>query len=370
MKIAIVTGIFPPDHGGPASYVPQIAAAFAARGERIVSVTTLSNSLSHDDALHPFRMIRIRRDQNKLLRMIKTVFIIRREAQKADVIYLNGLVLEGIIATKIISRRPVVIKVVGDLIWERAQNQGATRLDIKAFQNARLPLKWNLLRRLQGWYTGMADAVITPSDFLADIVGGWGISKNLVHTIYNAVELPPPASAPVQYDLISVARFVPWKGLLPLIEIASEKGLTLHLVGDGPLRAALENKAKSIGARVSFAGYVAKHRVVDEIRAARIFVLNSDYEGLPHIVLEAMAAGTPVIATAAGGTPETITHGVDGLLVPPCDKTALAAAIDKLLADENLRRALVQNGRDKIATRFMFDKMIGQTLDLLRKAAA
>src|SRR6185503_14029509 len=113
MKVLLVTGIFPPDAGGPARYVPQMASALARQHE-VVAVVTLSDRLDHDDRAFGFRVVRIARNQNRQLRRWRTVRTIAREAGRADVVYLNGLVLEGKVATRLLARRPTVIKVVGD----------------------------------------------------------------------------------------------------------------------------------------------------------------------------------------------------------------------------------------------------------------
>ena len=207
MRVLLVTGIFPPDHGGPASYVPQIARGLANLGHEIVAVVTLSDSLSHDDSRYPFAVCRIRRGGSRLLRWLKTVRTIHRLARDADVAYLNGLVLEGIVGSKVLGRCPAVVKVVGDLIWEKARNQRATLLDIDAFQRAALPLRWSLLRRLQGWYTGLADAVITPSRYLAGVVTGWGVAPSRLRVAASTTRRPTSPTSPSSSPTSSTASW-------------------------------------------------------------------------------------------------------------------------------------------------------------------
>ena len=121
MNILIVTGIFPPDHGGPASYTSFIARELIAKGIGISGLVTLSDQIDFKDELD-IPVVRILRKSPRLFRMFKTISIIYKMSKDADVVYLNGLVLEGIIACKLLSRTPVVIKVVGDLIWEKYKN--------------------------------------------------------------------------------------------------------------------------------------------------------------------------------------------------------------------------------------------------------
>jgi len=366
MKVLIITGIFPPDHGGPANYVPAIAQGLGQQGYEIVAVLTLSDGLDHDDRHYGFPVVRLLRSRFRPLRWVQTIVEIARLARQADVLYLNGLVLEGIFATKLFVRRPAVIKVVGDLIWEKARNSKATSLELDAFQTVNLPFRWYLLRRLQCWYTAQANAVITPSHYLAGIVRHWGVNMARIHIIYNAVSLPSATQhTPENYDIVTVARLVPWKGISDVIEVAAEQGLRMLVVGDGPLRSELEALAHKTGAQVSFAGHVAHEQIFDNIRSARLFVLNSSYEGMPHIVLEAKAAGVAVLASAAGGTPETINHNVDGWLVPVNDKIALAVAIKQLLADDQVRTRLAQAGLRQVAEQFSFAVQLDATAALL-----
>jgi len=367
IKVLLVTGIFPPDHGGPASYVPTMASALCEVGHTVVGVVTLSDGKQIDDSVYPFSVYRIERRRSKWLRWLETISLIRRLAAGADVVYLNGLVLEGILAVKVFGARPVVVKVVGDLIWERAQNQQVTQLGINEFQIEKLSLKWMLLRRLQRWYTAKADHVIVPSQYLAEIVAGWGVPRNRLQVIYNAVPVPDASDvedAPIA-DIVTVARLVPWKGVAELITIAADHGWSLRVVGDGPLRQELEQLAQLRGANVSFVGHVKTSQVSTEIRRGRLFVLNSSYEGLPHIVLEAKASGVAVVATAAGGTPETIEDGIDGWLVPVGNNNMLAAVISRVLLDERVRDASVHAAYKKLAEKFSFSSMVRNTETVL-----
>jgi glycosyltransferase involved in cell wall biosynthesis len=292
-------------------------------------------------------------------------------SMRADVVFLNGLVLEGIIACKLFTSRPVAVKVVGDLIWERARHHGYN-VGLEAFQKRRQPLRWELLKKLQAWYVRKADRVIVPSQFLASIVAGWGVAPERVTVVYNSVENEPGKTASGRhpdFDIVTVARLVPWKGIAELIDLANENGWSLRVVGDGPLRSALEKRATRPGmhASVSFSGQVPRERMRDELRRGRVFVLNSSYEGLPHVVIEAMAAGVPVVATAVGGTPETIRDGIDGYQVAPGDLAVLSDRIRELLADSDLQQSMGQAGTCRVAERFSFSSMVRDTERVLRE---
>lgn len=371
MKILLVTGIFPPDHGGPASYVPAIASGLAGRGHTIVAVITLSDEPTPGAQQYAYPVIRILRKTFRPLRWIKTVLTIAGFLRQADVVYLNGLVLEGIVAAKILANRPVVVKVVGDLIWEKARNSRQTKSNLDHFQNDRLSLKWQFLRKLQAWYISRADRVITPSCYLAKIVKAWGVNPLKINTVYNTVEVFPESSEirDLGFDIVTVSRLVPWKGLEPLIRICASHHWNLLIVGDGPLREELKALSSSLNAPVCFLGNIPHRCVADEIRRARLFVLNSSYEGLPHIVLEAKAAGVAVLASDAGGTPETIHHGVDGWLIKSGDDLALASGIRHLLENDVERKRIAESGKQQVSSQFSFQAMLQATEEVLTSAS-
>jgi glycosyltransferase involved in cell wall biosynthesis len=368
LNILIVTGIFPPDHGGPASYVPYIAQALIDESHD-VKVITLSDSIEPQET-YAFQLKRIRRKGLWFLRAIRTIFSIYKAAKKADVVYLNGLVLEGVVACKFLSNKPVVVKVVGDLIWEKARNGGKTTLTLDEFQKDKLPFNLSFLRWLQSFYMRRADYIIVPSDYLRNLVKFWAVNPERICLVYNAVKLQnlDLESAPKQFDLVTVARLVPWKGVADLIEVAGELGLRLLVVGDGPMRSELEEIASKTKTEVVFMGNIPKSQVPQAIRQAKLFVLNSSYEGLPHIVLEAKLTRTPVMATNAGGTRETINHNFDGWLVSVGDKTELKMSISKVISDQKLIDKIALNGLKQVSRDFSSETQISKTIDILRLA--
>lgn len=370
MRILIVTGIFPPDIGGPATYVPQIAEGLAQRGHA-VTVVTLSDRLDHEDGGYPFRVIRLPRRAFRPWRMGRTVLVLLRLGRRADVLFVNGLALESALANFVL-RKPLVMKVVGDLAWERATGRGWTADDFEAFQRRRYGLRIELLKALRSWWTRRADRVIVPSRYLARWVVGWGVPAEKIVVIYNAVEpvdgvepLPVPLRTPVK--AVTVGRLVPWKQVNGLLEALTEvPELGLMVVGDGPERPRLERRARELGVqdRVYFAGRRPKKEALGLMAACDLFVLNSAYEGLPHVVLEAMALGLPVVATAAGGTPEVVRDGETGVLVPGRYAT-LGASLSALARDPALRRRLGRAARQWVGERLSAANMIRLTEETL-----
>jgi glycosyltransferase involved in cell wall biosynthesis len=114
--------------------------------------------------------------------------------------------------------------------------------------------------------------------------------------------------------------------------------------------------------RVHFVGH--QEDILPWLAALDVFVLSSDWEGMSNALLEAMAAGLPVVATAVGGTPEVVVDGVTGLLVPPHDPISLAEAIVRLLDAPDLRRQMGQAGRERVKKSFTVERMVEQTQTL------
>ena len=157
--------------------------------------------------------------------------------------------------------------------------------------------------------------------------------------------------------LIHIGRFAPPKNHLLLVDafsLAIEKypSMELWLVGDGPLRVKVKKKveAKGLKEKVRFLGL--RDDIPDLLAEASILVLPSDWEGVPLTVLEAMAAGKPVVATAVGGVPELVDEGKTGFLVPPQAPDALAGAILRLARDPELRKRMGEVARKRALERF------------------
>jgi glycosyltransferase involved in cell wall biosynthesis len=383
LRILIITGIFPPDIGGPATYVPQLARALAQRGHQI-TVLTLSDRLDHDHHSYPFAVVRLPRHLRKPLRWLCTIYQILRLGRQVDVLFANGLVLEAVLANRWL-HKPLVQKVVGDLAWERASGQGWVTDNFETFQQQRYGLKVEALKRLRSWWTRQADRLIVPSRYLASWVTQWGIPGDKISVIYNAIALPsplrgegrgggesqaptsvlPPLSTPIK--VVTVGRLMPWKRIDQVIDaVARCEGVGLVIVGDGPERDALEmlTQVRGLTDCVYFAGRLRQVETLALMAACDLFVLNSTYEGLPHVVLEAMSLGLPVVATAVGGTPELVQDGKNGRLIAPQDDDALHLVLSELLSTPLERQRLAVGARQSLVS-FSVDAMVEATAAVL-----
>ena len=173
----------------------------------------------------------------------------------------------------------------------------------------------------------------------------------------------------------TITRLVWKRGHEALLEAAAivtrtEPSAKLLVVGDGPLRPALEEQAQRLGLNgaVRFLGAVPEAaRLLPQFD---VFVLSSLWEGMSNGLLEAMAAGRPVVATRVGGNPEVVVDGESGLLVPPKDPQALADAVLRLLRDRELAHRLGEAARRRIESQFTLEQMVSRMEDLYQDLLA
>lgn len=177
--------------------------------------------------------------------------------------------------------------------------------------------------------------------------------------------------------LLFIGRLVERKGVAVLLEaVARCPGVTLEVLGDGPLRVELERRAASLGGRVTFRGFVSAEEKARQLAACDALVLPAvldalgDTEGQGVVLLEAMAAGKPVIASAAGGIVDLVRDDVEGLLVPPGDVDALAHAVRRLEADPALRARLGAAGPARVEQGFAWSRLRDEVADVYRGVLA
>ncbi|HEX9017201.1 MAG TPA: glycosyltransferase family 4 protein, partial [Chloroflexota bacterium] len=377
MRVLLVSNLFPPDIGGPATYVSRIAGDLQRRGHTVQLVVCAEDpSLA---APLPFPIRRISRKIFMPLRMLIVLVWVIWYARRADVVYVNGLEAPGILGARL-TGKPSVLKVVGDFAWEYAVRHGWTDDGIDHFQTARYGFKVELVRRIEQWYSHNVNRVITPSLYLKRIVTGWGVPPERISVLYNAlVGRADPALSreearrEVGLDgtlILNVARLYKWKNIDTLIELVPDlpPGARLVIVGDGPEDGALKELAARSGVadRVVFVGSVPQSRVALYLRACDVFVLNTRYEGLSHTILECMDAGIPVVATAVGGNMELVEDGVNGFLVPVDGREEIVAAVTRLLDDAELRDAFIRRSRERVKDS-SWDRLVDDTLGVLEQ---
>jgi glycosyltransferase involved in cell wall biosynthesis len=250
--------------------------------------------------------------------------------KKATAIIANGLFVEIAIA-RFVSNFDYIVKVPGDIVWERARNQGLTSLDIEEFQSVVLPIRFKVMRYLFSRSVRMASAVVVPSEQLRSLAVMWGVDLEKIHVIYNSVNteaFSPLNDSRKVIDVLTVCRLVPWKGLQELIEAVAHNGLNLTIVGDGPERDKLENLSDELNASVSFLGDVSQELLPTLYAKSKYFILNSSFEATSYAMLEARSMGLVCVGNANTGSAEIIKHKVDGFVCKGADGFTLQDFFD------------------------------------------
>lgn len=255
------------------------------------------------------------------------------------------------------------------------------RVPLVAVRRVDFPFRGRLSRAK---YKACGD-VIVASRAIGSVMEAEGLGSDRVRLVYEGVpdrtpapggrealeELGVPAGVPV---VGNVAALTGHKDHATLIEAmallrARMPDVRLVIAGEGELRGPLEARTRALGLadRVVFAGF---RRDLDRLLPAfSAFCLSSHLEGLGTSLLDAMAFGLPVVATAAGGIPEAVDDGVTGRLVAPRDPRALAGALAEVLGDERRRAAWGRAGRTRFLERFTSDRMVDETLRVIAGAA-
>ena len=377
MKILIATGIFPPQSGGPATYSKLLVEQLPVLGHEV-------SVMNFGDYLHLPKEVR------------HVVYTIRlfHASRRVDVVYAQDPVSVGLPAYIVskLSRRSFLLKVVGDYAWEQGSQRYCVTDSLDVFASATAsfqtyPLAVRLLKRIQRRVALGAKQVVVPSEYLKKILMAWGVPAERITVIYNGFKMPEVNEANegarlatkkmlglAKHSVVSVSRLVPWKGFDCVIDVAVKLGalenvptdFRLYIVGDGPDRVKLEEKAARLKAPVTFVGKVEHEKVLAYLSACDVFVLNTSYEGFSHLLLEAMGCGVPIVTTPVGGNVELIADGKTGLLVGQNDEQALASAISRLLNDKSFASALAAAARARLSD-FSDEKMLAR-LDVLLRA--
>jgi len=356
VRVLIVSGIWPPDVGGPASHAPELAEFLLGRGHSVEVVTTAAAP----PAKQPYEIRWVDRAAPAGLRHTRVAAWIRERATHVDVVYATSMLGRAVLGSAL-ARRPVVAKLVADEAYERARRWGLFEGDLDAFQRFGGGLRVRALRRARDRALRRVAHLVCPSGYLAALAVDWGIPRERVTVLPNAApalpSLPSRDVARLQLDvggplLAFAGRVTKQKALeLALDALGRVDGVVLAIAGDGPDLAAVRRRTAELrlDSRVRFLGSLSRDDVLTLFRAADASLLTSSWENFPHTVVEALAVGTPVIATSVGGVPELVRDGENGLLVPTDDREALAAAIRRLVGEPGLRERLAAAAAPSVA---------------------
>jgi len=362
-KILLVTSIYPPQSGGPAIFTKRFGDWLENKG---FDVCTVSYQVDSNENSKNLKFIKL--DPLRIFSFIKLILAIKRNSNKNVLILANGAFIETYIAC-IFSNRKFFAKIPGDHAWEIAKNRGWTRSNIDEFQSEKVNIRIYLLRALRNRAFKSSKVVIAPSHQLQNFLIHWGIPKGKTEVIFNSVnplEFQPNSSISKKYDLVTVCRLVPWKGLEELIQCAKLLKLSLVIIGDGPLRTELENMVLTKEDKIKFTGNLNSTQIAKILNQSRIFVLNSQYEATSYALIEAKMSGLPIIARENNGSSTVVRSDIDGLLVTNDKKHNLAECIRSIIFDDALLTKFSREAREDALARFNQETNFSKILEILK----
>lgn len=335
MRLIIATPLYPPEIGGPATYAKLLSEGLPGKGIEVELVK--------------FSDVR-RWYFPKFVRHYVYYRRVLKAARNADVVLALDPVSVGLPAMKATKRagKPFVVKIVGDYAWEQGQQRFGVKETLDEFVMHVQPSFFvRKLQAIQMRVAAAATRIIVPSEYLKSIVMAWGIAEEKISVIYNGIEipehLPEQHKKEDEFLIVSAGRRVPWKGF-----------------------EAIERVAKAHpNWRVFIASGLPRTDTLGWIRTADVFVLNSTYEGLSHVLIEAMTLGTPIIATSAGGNTTLVADEETGLLIPAGDDNALEQALISVAQDSGRARERALAGQKRMKD-FSVPHMISSTTELLQ----
>jgi len=399
MRILIATGIFPPDIGGPATMLAHLARSLDEHGFEIRILTYSGENTRFingqiKDAIKVFRV----KKNNKL----KYFFQLLKLSKWADLIYATDTYSAGYFVDLIkkLTGKKYILRFTGDSAWEISRANGWIKDYIMDFQIKKYNHKIECLKKRRNKILFNAERIVVDCKFNKRLAvsavysdersdeGSHEIQeyKNKIFVIYNAVDfdnLDPYHSVETankikqrfspnnEKILLTSCRLTLWKGVDKIIEILSELiknigPMNFLILGNGPELENLKNLTKklSLENNVHFLGKIQHGEIHAYFQATDCFVLNSQYEGASHALLDAMQIGVPIVTTKVGGNPELIENNKDGILIEYGHKQEMLEAFVKILQDKNLAENFSNNASKK-AKKFTWKNVVRETKKIL-----
>jgi glycosyltransferase involved in cell wall biosynthesis len=392
-KVLIATGIFPPDIGGPATILEALAYDLC-QADFSVKIITYADQAEKNREKKESRALGRDFEVHKIIRGRGTVSHLKyfwrmlKLGRRADIIYVTDTYSVGYFAylIKKIFGKKYVVRFAGDSAWETAVANGWTNDYIADFQKNKYNDKIEALKNKRKKILVNADKVIAVSDFMNRIAKAIGVDGDKIKIIYNSVDFIKPdnfngeaiKNIKRQYGIdakiiVTACRLTPWKGVDGIIRIMPKLitrlgKINFLVLGDGQELNNLKELSGElrVNDNVHFLGRISQSQIINYFKVADLFILNTNYEGLSHTILEVMTAGTPVLTTNAGGNPEIIDNNKDGLLVNFNNEQELLLAAVKILSDQELTDNLVKNASAKLK-KFNWSDELAETIKLLKE---
>jgi glycosyltransferase involved in cell wall biosynthesis len=309
MKIILATGIFPPEIGGPATYVLNLARELTGKGFS-VTVITYGKTAGIETLYGDTRVIRVGMEGGSILRWQRYARALRQHGAHADIVYGFSSVSCGVpLAWARLKQPRKVLRLGGDFLWERYTDKGGELGLRKWYEEG---------ARLQGAMNGLLktfDHIVFSTEFQEQLYERFYERLPLHSVIENALPASQPLLHPVHTPLrlLFLGRFVGFKNLDSLLEALKDlPGMHLSLIGSGPLEKHLRERTQELGLseRVTFGAPVHGEEKTRVFQEHDLLVLPSHTEISPNAALEARAAGLPVLLTEETGLSRQLTEGI------------------------------------------------------------
>jgi len=339
MNILVTTGIFPPDVGGPAKFVPLIANKLSKENQ--LTVITLTEK-TVDDSHSDYEVFRVIRNQNKITRFIKTLNLIIKKAKDADVIFVNGLWFEVYISSWFI-RKKTIRKIVGDPVWEKFYTKYKIDDDFDTFQEKKYNIKIQFLKFVRNTALKTSNIIIVPSHHLLAFVKNLGYSGKLIQVNNGTEKTQSIKKNKTNNAFLIVSRLVRHKNIdlilksLVILKIDYKIDFTLNIVGEGPEYKNLVSLISKLGLEdsVNIVGTKYGEELNSFYQSSNYFLQLSSYEGMPHSILEAMNYELTIVASNFGGNYELLRDNDFGFISPSLDIETMANTIHRALKDNS-----------------------------------
>ena len=385
VKILIATGIYPPDFRGPATMLEALPSSLEQKNF-LVKVITYSDIKSV--AEERGKVYRILRQGSAVARHLKYFLVMFKLSLWAKVVYSTDIYSVGYFSylIKKLTGKKYIIRFAGDSAWETAVRLGLTSDYIVDFQTKIYNRQVEKLKLRRQKIMVKADKVIAVSRFLAGLAETIGADKSRIKLIYNSIDFIDDNFAEAKIAelrgrygedgkiIISAGELNPWKGFdgiirsMPEIEKNLENKVHLLILGQGQ---EMENLKKlfsklNLSAKVHFLGRIEHKEIMNYFKAADLFILNSSYEGQSHVLLEAMKAGVPIIASNIEANQEVIEDNKCGILVSYNNSQAISQAAIKILNNKALAENFVSQAKEKLKI-FNWDNTVKLTVEAIKE---
>ena len=354
----MTVGIFPPDIGGPATFVPKIAKYFQDELNYEIEILTLSDN-KNSNINNDFGVKRIDRNLPIIYRWLKTIFTIYKLGKNKDLIFVNGLGTEATIAN-IFLKKKIIRKIVGDPVWERAYSKAKISESFDEFQVKNYGFSISFQKKVRSFSIKKSDIVVTPSQHLKNFILNLGF-KNKIEIINNGVFIPEENTNIFTNDQINitiVSRLVSHKNIKKIIRAISDLNdplIYLNIIGDGPelnqlQKISLESNNKD---NIIFHGKLNRDEINHIFLNSDLYLQASNYEGLPHSLLEAMSYGIPVLCTPVGECKEILGNEDRGYILDlPVSKNNIKSKISQIIGEKDIANKKGERGKDFINEKY------------------